>query len=86
MEKENTSAAVAQTHATIHILDLGRQKKKAIKNLKNHTGKLIGEVEHAVATLPDDKNKHVIVVIYKKKRRKRSSFPCSPLSPLSLFR
>lgn len=86
MEKENTAASAGQTHATIHILDLGRQRKKAIKNLKNHTGKLIAEVEAAVDTLPDDKNKHVIVVIYKKKRRKRSSLSCSPLSPLSLFR
>lgn len=86
MEKDNTATAVAEANPKFHILDLGSRKRKAIKNLKNGTGRLMTDVEHAVSGLPDDKNKHVIVVICKKKRRKGSAFPCSPLSPLSIFR
>jgi hypothetical protein len=88
MQKETTVKAVVETHPSIHILDLGSKKRKAIKNLKNGTGKLMIELERDLAALPDDK-KHVLVVICKKKRQRgkgRSSFPCSPLSPLSLFR
>lgn len=77
------------------IIDLGSKRKKLIKNLKNGTGKLMVEVEHAVdqarSALPDsDKNKAVIpvVVLYRKKGRKRGSksLPFSPLNPLSLLR
>ena len=77
------------------IVDLGGRKKKVIKNLKNGTGKLMYEVEHAVdqarSALPDaDKNKSVIpvVIIYRKKGKKRGSksLPFSPLNPLSLLR
>jgi hypothetical protein len=88
MQKETTVRAVVETHPSIHILDLGSKSRKAIKNLKNGTGNLMLELERDLAALPDDK-KHVLVVICKKKRRKGkglSSFPCNPLSPLSLFR
>ena len=87
MEKQNSATTVPEVLPKIHILDLGSKKRKAIKDLKNGTGKLMADVEHAVAGLPDDKNRHVVIVICKKKRRKgRSSFSCSPLSPLSFFR
>ena len=77
------------------IVDLGSKKKKLIKDLKNGTGRLMDEVEHAVeqarSALPDsDKNKAVIpvVVIYRKKSRRRGvkGLPFSPLNPLSMLR
>jgi hypothetical protein len=88
MQKETSVRAVVETHPSIHIIDLGSKKRGAIKNLKNGTGRLMSDLERDLASLPDD-NKHVLVVIVKKKRRKGKggrSFPCSPLSPLSFFR
>lgn len=82
------------THAPV-VVDLGNRGKKAIRNLKNGTGTLMDEVDHAVdhvrSTLPDaDKNKMIIpvVIIYRRKNRKRRvrDFPFSPLNPLSYLR
>jgi hypothetical protein len=93
MEKQTTTTTVAtkpvtESHPTYHILYLGKKKKKAIKDLKNGCGKLMFKIEQAIEGIPDDKNRHVIVVICKKKGRRKggSSFPCSPLSPLSFLR
>jgi hypothetical protein len=84
------------THAPV-IVDLGNRRGRAIKDLKNGTGELMLEVDHAVdhvrSTLPDaDKNKTIIpvVILYRKKRRKRggrmSDIAYSPLNPLSFLR
>jgi len=87
MVTTNTAAATAEAHPNIHVLDLGSRKKKAIRDLEKGTGKLMAEVDRVIAGLPDDKNKHVIVVICKKKRRKGGkSLPFSPLNPLSFLR
>jgi hypothetical protein len=83
-----TNTAAAEAHPHIHILDLGTKKRKAIRDLEKGTGRLMTEVDRAIAGLPDDKNQHVIVVICKKKRRGRGgrSLPFSPLNPLSFLR
>jgi hypothetical protein len=85
------------THAPV-IVDLGRRRNRAIKDLKNGTGELMLEVDHAVehvrSTLPEaDKIKTIIpvVIIYRKKRRRRrggrmSDIAYSPLNPLSFLR
>lgn len=84
------------THAPV-IVDLGNRRKRAIRDLKNGTGELMLEVDHAVdhvrSTMADaDKNKTVIpvVIIYRKKRRGRggrmSDIAYSPLNPLSFLR
>jgi hypothetical protein len=69
------------THAPV-IVDLGNRRGRAIKDLKNGTGELMLEVDHAVD--------HVVVILYRKKRRKRggrmSDIAYSPLNPLSFLR
>ena len=96
MDNDKTGTSAAQTLPGIPpavIVDLGSRSKKSIRRLKDGQGKLMVEVERAVeqvrSGLPDhDKNKQIIpvLVIYRKKRKKGTSFPLSPLSPLSLFR
>jgi hypothetical protein len=88
MEKTNVQPPV--------IVDLGKRKKKEIRDLKNGCGKLMTEVDvavdHARSTLPDaEKNKGVIpvVIVYRKKKKGRKgsgSLPFSPLNPFSLLR
>jgi hypothetical protein len=77
------------------IVDLGKRKRKAIKDLKNGRGYLMEEVDQAVSrarsSLPDaEQNKPVVpvVILYRKKRKRRGgrSFPFSPLNPLSMCR
>jgi len=78
------------------IVDLGKRKRKAIKDLKNGRGYLMDEVTDAVSrarsTLPDaDQNKPVVpvVILYRKKRKKGGrggAFPFSPLNPFSMCR
>ena len=97
MEKENIApkvqVTVVKTSAPI-IVDLGSASRKAIKKLREGTGKLMLEVdqavEHARSRLSeDDRQKHIlpIVVIYRKKRRKSSSsLPFSSLNPLNMLR
>jgi hypothetical protein len=78
------------------IVDLGKRKRKAIKDLKNGQGYLMTEVTDAVnrarATLPEaDQNKPVVpvVILYRKKRKKGGrggKFPFSPLNPFSVCR
>ena len=83
-----------KTHAhPAVIIDLGSRRKKAIRDLKNGTGKLMLEVEqaidHARASLPDeDKNKPIIpvVVIYRRKRRRSGGGSMLPCNPLNLLR
>jgi hypothetical protein len=98
MAQEDIAANVAEPLPKIPrpvIVDLGTKSRKAIKRLKNGRGKLMADVERAIAEsharLPDDqKSKQVIpvLVIYKKKRKrsKRKVFPFFPPSPFSLFR
>ena len=84
-----------QTHTPV-IVDLGKRKRKAIKDLRNGTGYLMEEVDQAVARarsgLPDaEQNKPVVpvVILYRKKRKRRGgrkSLPFSPLNPLSMCR
>jgi hypothetical protein len=87
MVTTNTAATAAEA-PHIHILDLGTKKRKAIRDLEKGTGRLMTDVNQAIAGLPDDKNKHVIVVICKRKRRGKGgrSLPFSPLNPLSFLR
>ncbi len=77
------------------IVDLGKRKRKAIKDLRNGRGYLMEEVDQAVSRarsgLPEaEQNKPVVpvVILYRKKRKKRGSksLPFSPLNPLSLCR
>ena len=83
-----------KTHAPV-VVDLGKQKKRDINDLKNGCGPLMTEVDAAVegarGKLSDgDKSKPVIpvVVIYRKKRKRRGgrSSLLSPLNPFSMFR
>ena len=83
-----------QTHTPV-IVDLGKRKRRAIKDLRNGTGYLMEEVDQAVARarsgLPDaEQNKPVVpvVILYRKKRKRRGrkSLPFSPLNPLSMCR
>jgi hypothetical protein len=65
------------------ILDLGKKKRKAIKDLKKGRGKLVDEVMEAVsrleASLGEEANGKTIlpvVVLYKEKKRlPRTPFP-----------
>ena len=77
------------------VIDLGKQKKRDINDLKNGCGSLMTEVDAAVAgargKLSDtDKNKAVVpvVVIYRKKKKRRGgrSSLLSPLNPFGMFR
>ena len=79
------------------IVDLGKRKRRAIRDLKNGRGYLMSEVDQAVSrarsALPDaEQNKPVVpvVILYRKKRRRRGggrgSVPFSPLNPLNLCR
>jgi hypothetical protein len=78
------------------VIDLGKQKKRDINDLKNGCGPLMTEVHAAVdgarGKLADgDKNKPVVpvVVIYRKKRRRGGrggSSLLSPLNPFGMFR
>jgi hypothetical protein len=87
MDKTNTQTPV--------IVDLGKRKRKAIKDLKNGHGYLMEEVDQAVSRarsgLPEaEQNKPVVpvVILYRKKRKRRGgrSLPFSPLNPLSMCR
>ncbi len=82
-------------HQTPVIVDLGKRKRKAIKDLKRGKGALLLEVEdaitHARSALPEGEQKAVIpvVVLYRKKRKKRGgggAFPFSPLNPFGMLR
>jgi len=77
------------------VIDLGKQKKRDINDLKNGCGPLMTEVDAAVegarGKLADgDKTKPVVpvVVIYRKKRKRRGggSSLLSPLNPFGMFR
>ena len=79
------------------VVDLGKQKKRDINDLKNGCGPLMTEVNTAVegarGKLADgDKNKPVVpvVVIYRKKRKRGrgrgGSSLLSPLNPFGMFR
>jgi len=97
MAQEDAAANVAEALPRIPppvIIDLGSRSKKAIKKLKKGQGKLMAEVDLAIAQsqsrLPDDqKNKQIIpvLIVYTKKakRRKRGPLPFLPLSPFSLL-
>jgi hypothetical protein len=81
-----------ESGARLVIVDLGKKRRRAIKNLKRGTGNAMSEVEEAIdrarARLPEaDKHKPVVsvVLIYERKRR-RLSAPSLPFSPLNLFR
>jgi hypothetical protein len=87
MDKTNTQTPV--------IVDLGKRKRKAIKDLKNGHGYLMEEVDQAVSRarsgLPEaEQNKPVVpvVILYRKKGKRRGgrSLPFSPLNPLSMCR
>lgn len=82
-------------HQTPVIVDLGKRKRRDIKDLRNGHGYLMEEVDQAVARarsgLPDaEQNKPVVpvVILYRKKRKRRGSksIPFSPLNPLSMCR
>jgi Family of unknown function (DUF6200) len=77
------------------VVDLGKQKKRDINDLKNGCGPLMTEVDAAVerarGKLSDgDKNRPVVpvVVIYRKKGKRRGggSSLLSPLNPFGMFR
>ena len=78
------------------VVDLGKQKKRDINDLKSGCGPLMTEVDAAVdrarGKLSDtDKNKPVVpvVVIYRKKGRRRGgggSSLLNPLNPFGMFR
>jgi len=86
-----------QAHAPV-IVDLGKRKKKAIKDLKNGHGYLMDEVTDAVSrarlTLPEaDQNKPVVpvVILYRKKRKRGGGgggrvFPFTSMNPFSMCR
>lgn len=87
MDKKETQTPV--------IVDLGKRKRKAIKDLKNGHGYLMDEVDHAVnrarSGLPEaEQNKPVVpvVILYRKKRKRRGSrsLGFSPFNPLSMCR
>ncbi len=95
MDKESTAsksaAGVVKTALPI-VVDVGKASKKAIRRLKEGTGKLMAQVDQAIeevrVSLPDeDKGKPFIpvIVVYRKKRKKGSPLPL-PFSPLNLFR
>ena len=74
------------------VVDLGKQKKRDINDLKNGCGFLMTEVDAAVdrarGKLSDtDKNKPVVpvVVIYRKKGKRRGRGGASLLNPLNPF-
>ena len=73
MAESNTDRV---SHEPFHILDLGKKSGKQIRRLKKRRGKLVPDVNRAVAdavaNLGDEaKGKKIlpIVVLYKKKRK-----------------
>ena len=66
--------------ATPIVVDLGKTKRKSIKRLKQGQGKLMEEVDEAVARVKaglgddgDDKVLVPVVIVYRRKRKKRRS-------------
>lgn len=60
------------------VIDLGKKKRRQIKRLKKHSGRLMDEVEAAVGRVlttlgddADDKQVVPVVFVYRKKNRKR---------------
>jgi hypothetical protein len=60
------------------ILDLGKTKRKNIKDLKQGRGKLLGDIEDAMKEVStslgdqaDDKHLIPVVLVYRKKAKRR---------------
>ena len=76
----------AATVAAPIVIDLGKKKRREIKRLKRHGGKLMDEVDAALhrvlSTLGDDANdKQIVPVVFvyrKKDRRRKGGLVCSP--------
>jgi hypothetical protein len=75
------------------IVDLGSRSRKAVKKLRKGTGKLMLEVDAAIAqvrsSLPEserDKQFVPVLVVCKRKKKKRPAMPPLPFPPFSWLR
>ncbi len=73
-----TPSASNSTATSPLIIDLGKQKRKRVKQLRKGRGRLFGEVAETVESLQDegtvDKNAQVVYVVVRQKRRTNSWF------------
>ena len=69
MSDTSTEIAEAHSHGTI-VIDLGKQNAKKVKALRKGKGKLLGEVQDAVAQLADEHGGGTVIVVVERKPRK----------------
>jgi Family of unknown function (DUF6200) len=75
---EHSGTATRGTEAPV-IVDLGKHRRKAIKNLRQGQGKLMAEVSKCIQDLQAagtvSSSAQPVVIIVREKRRKRALWP-----------
>jgi hypothetical protein len=71
-----TDTRAATPNEGMLLVDLGKQKRKQVKRLRNGTGKLVGEVQRCIQELQaagklSESSQPVIVIVREKRQRLR---------------